>query len=102
MDADVAFAGFAIVRPGLLAHQGLSEAVRAIAVGWNAPVALPTVSRWTVTAVEANLRPSVLQPRAARLGLAPASCPPTTYRQQSPACTTRCIYGSILSPRILP
>ena len=72
VEADVALAELAVVGPRFLARQGLGEAVRRIAAGGDAAVALAAVPRRAAAAVEANPRSRMLRPRAGRLGLAPA------------------------------
>jgi hypothetical protein len=72
MEVDRALARLTGVVPGLLTRQHLGEAMRTIAVGGHALVALPAMLRRTVMAVEPHPRPRVLRPRAHGLGLAPA------------------------------
>jgi len=68
---DLAFAGLAGVRPGLLTRQQLSEPVRGFAVHWNAHVALPTMPWLPVATRETHPRPGVTRARAGHLGPAP-------------------------------
>jgi hypothetical protein len=70
IQADITLAGLTRVVPGLLARQKLGEAVRAIAVRGDAPVALPAMLRRTVTAVEL-----VARERAKRLPAGPGGEP---------------------------
>ena len=71
VEADRALARPTRVLPGLLARQRLSEPVRTIAVGRDAPVALAPMPRRTVVAIDPHPRPGVLGPGTDRLGAAP-------------------------------
>src|SRR5258708_7625831 len=62
MTADRPLAQIARAGPRLLARQQLREAVRAIAVGGDALVALPTMARLAVVAVKPHSRACVLGP----------------------------------------
>ena len=103
VEVDVALAGLASIRPGLLARQTLGEAVRAIAVRRDSHVALSTVPRRTVATSKPHPRPGVLRPRTDRLGLAPA----LPQRRRPPANIASTpddsrIYGIILHTRTHP